>query len=156
MNAFWLEDKKPLSTEELKKEGIDYEKIETTGYEERIDQIKKEKEYEEQDIVELNPTTPELAAIEAKFDKEHLHTDDEVRFVLAGEGIFDIRSLDDRWMRVEVYEGDYISVPKDRNHRFFLTDIKTIQCVRLFRDTAGWTPHYRSQKEPLPQHSSGL
>jgi 1,2-dihydroxy-3-keto-5-methylthiopentene dioxygenase len=66
-----------------------------------------------------------------------------VRFVLEGEGIFDIRSRDDRWMRVVVERGDLIVVPKDRHHRFMLTEHKTIRCVRLFQDKSGWTPHYR-------------
>ena len=74
---------------------------------------------------------------------EHLHTDDEVRFVLAGEGIFDIRSADDRWMRVEVEAGDLLVVPANLHHRFFLTDREEIRCVRLFKDSAGWVPVYR-------------
>ena len=59
-----------------------------------------------------------------------------MRFVLEGEGIFDIRSRDDRWMRVVVEQGDLIVVPKDRHHRFMLTETKTIRCVRLFRTRA--------------------
>ena len=38
---------------------------------------------------------------------------------------------------------DLIVVPKDRHHRFFLTDQRSIRCVRLFQDPAGWTPVYR-------------
>ena len=34
--------------------------------------------------------------------REHLHTEDVVRFIVSGGGIFDIRSNDDQWMRVEV------------------------------------------------------
>jgi 1,2-dihydroxy-3-keto-5-methylthiopentene dioxygenase len=66
--------------------------------------------------------------------------------VLEGEGVFDIRSRDDRWMRVTVEEGDLIIVPKNRHHRFFLTDRKTIRCVRLFQDQSGWVPQYRDPK----------
>jgi 1,2-dihydroxy-3-keto-5-methylthiopentene dioxygenase len=46
-------------------------------------------------------------------------------------------------MRVTVEPGDLLVVPKDRHHRFFLTDSKQIRCVRLFQDSAGWVPHYR-------------
>ena len=72
-----------------------------------------------------SPSTPNLDAICAKFVDEHFHDDDEVRFVLEGEGIFDIRSRDDRWMRVVGRAGDLIVVPKDRHHRFMLTEQKT-------------------------------
>ena len=103
--------------------------------------------YVSQDIVELTPQTPNLEAILAKFDKEHLHTDDEIRFVLGGSGIFDIRSTNDLWMRVEVHPSDYISVPANRHHRFYVTEERAIRCVRLFKDNSGWTPLYRLEKE---------
>ncbi len=100
--------------------------------------------YVSQDLVALSPTTPNLDALGAKFAAEHHHDDDEVRFVLEGEGIFDIRSHDDRWMRVVVHPGDLIVVPKGRHHRFFLTEQRCIRCVRLFMDAAGWVPVYRA------------
>jgi len=97
--------------------------------------------------VQLHPATENLEAVCAKFADEHLHTDDEVRYVLEGEGIFDIRSVDDAWMRVVVEPGDLLVVPADRWHRFLLTDKKLIRCVRLFKDRGGWVPHYRAQPE---------
>jgi len=110
----------------------------------KLDVLKADKGYVEQDIVELRPDTENLDAICAKFADEHLHTDDEVRYVLEGEGIFDIRSADDRWMRVTVEAGDLIVVPANLHHRFLLTERKHIRCVRLFKDASGWVPHYRS------------
>ena len=68
--------------------------------------------------------------------------------MLEGEGIFDIRSRDDRWMRVKVEEGDLIVVPAKRYHRFELTETKTIRCVRLFQDQSGWVPVYRQEAAP--------
>lgn len=108
-----------------------------------IDKLKVERGYVQQDEVALSPATPNLEAICAKFVDEHFHDDDEVRFVLEGEGIFDIRSRDDQWMRVVVERGDLIVVPAHRHHRFFLTEKNHIRCIRLFKDAAGWVPHYR-------------
>lgn len=147
MKAYWLGSETPIAAQELKVHGVDYSKLNLVDYQGDLDRIKTENSYVSQDIVELSPQTPNLEAILAKFDKEHLHTDDEVRFVLSGSGIFDIRSTDDKWMRVEVYPGDYISVPANRHHRFFVTEEKAIRCVRLFKDNSGWTPLYRPEKE---------
>jgi len=36
----------------------------------------------------VNPATPNLEAMLARFDKEHTHDEDEVRFILSGRGIF--------------------------------------------------------------------
>ena len=149
MKAFWLDDEKNVSEEELQANGVSYEKFDVTDFQADLDRIKQAHGYVAQDVVEITPQTPNLGTLLAKFDKEHLHTDDEVRFVLAGSGIFDIRSTDDRWMRVEVYSGDFISVPKERYHRFFCKEDHFIRCVRLFKDNSGWTPLYRAEREAI-------
>lgn len=148
MQLAWIDpqaDYPALDVEHLRASGVLYERLELDGdaYQGALDRLAREQGYVEQDIVELRPDTENLDAICAKFADEHLHTDDEVRFVLAGAGVFDIRDGADRWMRVTVEPGDLIVVPKDRYHRFYLTDSKQIRCVRLFQDSAGWVPHYR-------------
>ena len=147
MKAYWLDpDSGVIGEAELSKQGIAYQLLDTdpTAYRSAVDTLKTARGYVEEDIVELEPSTPNLDAICAKFVDEHHHDEDEVRFVLEGEGIFDIRSDDDRWMRVVVERGDLIVVPAGRHHRFLLTDSKRIRCVRLFRDRSGWVPHYRA------------
>ena len=110
---------------------------------ELIATVKREHGYVDEDFVELNPDMPNLDEICAKFDKEHFHTEDEVRFVVAGEGIFDVRDTDDRWIRIEVSTGDMIVIPARMYHRFYLTDTKQIRCMRLFANHDGWAPLYR-------------
>jgi 1,2-dihydroxy-3-keto-5-methylthiopentene dioxygenase len=146
MKATWLDRSEAVGVEELLANDVYYTRLDTdpARYQAPIDQLKAERGYIEQDEVQLSPSTPNLDAICAKFVDEHFHDDDEVRFVLEGEGIFDIRSKDDQWMRVVVERGDLIVVPANRHHRFLLTESKHIHCVRLFKDTSGWTPHYRS------------
>ncbi len=99
--------------------------------------------YVERDEIALTPSTPDLDELLAKFAREHLHEDDEVRYVLEGAGIFDLRAACGAWLRAEVGPGDLLVVPARLYHRFFLTDARTIRCVRMFKDRAGWVPHYR-------------
>jgi 1,2-dihydroxy-3-keto-5-methylthiopentene dioxygenase len=108
-----------------------------------IDRISREHGYVDRDFIELSPDTPNLDTLCAKFDREHYHTEDEVRFVVAGEGIFDVRDERDDWIRIEVGEGDIIVIPARTHHRFFLTDAKRIRCMRLFANHDGWAPLYR-------------
>jgi 1,2-dihydroxy-3-keto-5-methylthiopentene dioxygenase len=108
-----------------------------------LDGIKREHGYVDEDFIELAPETPNLEAICAKFDREHFHSEDEVRYVVAGEGIFDVRDEGDRWIRIEVTPGDLIVIPARTHHRFFLTEKKQIRCMRLFANHDGWTPVYR-------------
>lgn len=145
MKATWLNEGTELSTPELLANDVYYERLATQpeSYQAPLDTLKDERGYVQQDEVALSPETPNIDAICAKFVDEHLHDDDEVRFVLEGEGIFDIRSHDDRYMRVVVEPGDLIVVPANRHHRFMLTESKAIRCVRLFKDASGWVPRYR-------------
>ncbi|MBX7194408.1 MAG: cupin domain-containing protein [Sandaracinaceae bacterium] len=150
MRASWLiEDEsgaregEAIGRERLVAEGVFHASIRPEGWEAPIEEIMRMRGYRTRDEVNLSPTTEGLDVILGKFDREHLHTDDEVRYVLEGEGVFDIRARDDRWMRVVVGPGDLIVVPKARHHRFMLTASRTIRAIRLFEDRAGWVPHYR-------------
>ncbi len=143
MQLSWLDSDAAISEGDLSRAGVLYERLPLDDYQGALERLKAERGYVAQDIVELRPETPNLQVVCDKFKDEHLHRDDEVRFVLAGEGIFDIRAVDGRWMRVQVEAGDLIVVPADLYHRFFLTDRQQIRCVRLFKDAAGWVPEYR-------------
>ncbi len=147
MKAFLLDDprQRELTPEELAREGVLNQKlgIAPSDYQPTMDGLKNKNGYIEQDTVELKPTMPNLEEICNKFVDEHRHDEDEIRFVLLGEGIFDIRSGKDQWMRVKVEQGDLIVVPAGRYHRFTLTEKKNIRCVRLFKDKSGWVPSYR-------------
>ncbi|WP_428263289.1 1,2-dihydroxy-3-keto-5-methylthiopentene dioxygenase [Haliangium sp.] len=155
MNARWMDETgagatgDEISADTLRAEGVVYALLETAEqrYQGALDELKASHGYLKQDEVVLEPDNPNLDAICAKFADEHRHDEDEVRFVLAGVGIFDIRARDERWMRVEVEAGDLIVVPAGRYHRFFLTDAKHIRALRLFKDPAGWVPHYRAADE---------
>ena len=146
MKAHWIDDGTTITAEELNAQGIVYQhlSLDPAEYQPVLDVLRTERGYGTQDEVALAPTTPNLDALLQKFDGEHFHDEDEVRFVLDGAGIFDIRSDEDRWMRVEVESQDLIVVPAKRYHRFELTETQTIRCVRMFQDAAGWVPHYRA------------
>lgn len=145
MRVSWLDSDAEISEAELGRVGVLHERLPLDDYQGALDRLKAERGYVSQDIVELRPDMPNLQVVCDKFRPEHLHRDDEVRFVLAGEGIFDIRAADGRWMRLEVEASDLIVVPADLYHRFFLTDRQEIRCVRLFKDAAGWVPEYRGE-----------
>lgn len=146
MRAYRLEDPRlAIAPEELATHGVKSWVVpsDDAARAAMIAAIKRDQGYVDEDFVELGPATPNLDTICAKFDKEHFHTEDEVRFVVAGDGIFDVRDGGDRWIRIEVGEGDMIVIPARKYHRFYLTDRKQIRCMRLFANHEGWTPLYR-------------
>lgn len=144
MRAYVLDNPaRVMGADDLSKHGVNFWRVSTDDAAATIDTIKREQGYVDQDVVELSPATENLDAICAKFDKEHYHTEDEVRFVLDGDGIFDVRDEGDAWIRIEVTKGDIISIPARKYHRFYLTDTRHIRCMRLFANNDGWAPLYR-------------
>ncbi len=94
------------------------------------------------DVINVNPDTPGLDAMLAKFDKEHTHSEDEVRFTVKGSGVFWIHPDNGPVFAVQVGKGDLINVPTGTKHWFVLCDDRTIRCIRLFQDKSGWSPAY--------------
>ena len=107
-----------------------------------VARLKAERSYVTEDVIALDPATPNLDTLLAKFSPEHHHTDDEVRFTVAGEGVFEINVTMDERVKITAQPGDLIVVPAWRRHLFYLTGQKTIRCIRLFKDKAGWEAHY--------------
>ena len=144
MRAYPLDQpNRSFAADDLKKFGVLHWRLPLAGSEAEIARIKSSRGYVDQDEISLSRETPNLDTICAKFDKEHFHTLDEVRFVVDGEGIFDVRDAGDQWVRIEVDAGDLIIIPANKYHRFYLTSAKTIRCVRLFLNNEGWAPLYR-------------
>ena len=150
MRAIYRTSHEAVDVAVLEANGIHYRHLGTdpARFQPVLDELKGKRGYGTQDEVTLSPQTPNLPVVLKKFDDEHTHDEDEVRFVLAGAGVFDIRANDERWLRIVVEPGDLIVVPAGKHHRFELTEASTIHCVRLFKDPSGWVPRYRSESPP--------
>jgi 1,2-dihydroxy-3-keto-5-methylthiopentene dioxygenase len=152
------EDRKIDNEAEIRAElaalGIDYERWDLSrvptdapaeavlaAYAAEIDEMKRRGGYQTADVIDVSPETPGLDAMMARFDKEHTHSEDEVRFILAGRGIFFLH-LNGKVASVEVGPGDMLRVPRDTTHWFTLCEDRRIRAVRWFQDTTGWTPYY--------------
>ena len=112
------------------------------AYEAEIDVLKKQGGYVTADVISVSPATPNLDAMLAKFTMEHTHSEDEVRFILKGRGLFHIHPDQGPVFAIQVEAGDLINVPKGTKHWFHLCEDKTIRAIRLFQDMTGWTPAY--------------
>jgi 1,2-dihydroxy-3-keto-5-methylthiopentene dioxygenase len=112
------------------------------AYKREIDQLKAKGGYVTADVINVTRDTPGLDAMLAKFSREHWHDEDEVRFILAGHGVFHIHPAGQPVVAIEVEAGDLIRVPRGTWHWFDLCADRQIRAIRLFQDPAGWTPVY--------------
>ena len=127
-------------TDQLGESPTDQEILE--AYKEPIEALKAEGGYVTADVINVRPTTPGLEAMLAKFNREHFHDEDEVRFIVHGRGLFHVHPEAGPVFSIEVVKGDMIRVPQGTHHWFDLCADRTIRAIRLFQDVSGWTPHY--------------
>lgn len=145
-----------LIRERLAPFGIDYEVVEPgdpiapdapadallAAYRDRIEQLNAQGGYVTADVIDVFPDTPGLDAMLNRFNSEHWHSEDEVRFIIEGRGVFHIHPPNQPVMAIEVGPGDLIRVPAGTHHWFDLCVDRRIRAIRLFKDPAGWTPQY--------------
>jgi 1,2-dihydroxy-3-keto-5-methylthiopentene dioxygenase len=112
------------------------------AYSPEIEKLKAQGGYVTADVIDVSPDTPGLDEMLAKFDREHWHDEDEVRFTIAGHGLFHIHDPLKGVAAIEVSAGDLIRVPRGTKHWFNLCSDRRIRAIRLFQEMSGWTPHY--------------
>jgi 1,2-dihydroxy-3-keto-5-methylthiopentene dioxygenase len=112
------------------------------AYQEEIQSLAKRNGYVQWDVVALSEATENLEELLKKFENVHTHSEDEVRAIVSGNGIFTIKGKDGTgYFDVELSPGDVISVPENTPHFFTLMENRKVVAVRLFIDPSGWVAH---------------
>jgi cupin superfamily acireductone dioxygenase involved in methionine salvage len=105
-----------------------------------LQEIRDTEDYQYADIIVVPNFIP-------TFYDEHSHDDTTVRYILDGSGYFDLRDVNDEWVRMYVERGDFLEWPKGIEHRFTVTsDDSYIQAMRLYKGsgTPDWSAIPRS------------
>ncbi|KAK7904606.1 hypothetical protein WMY93_017213 [Mugilogobius chulae] len=141
-----LEPNKPVSLEDLQKLGVFHWKLNADLYEEdpELEKIRKEQGYSYMDIITIHrDTLPNYEDKLKMFFEEHLHLDDEIRYILDGQAYFDIRDKEDQWIRISMSKGDLITLPAGIYHRFTLDETNYTKAMRLFVGEPVWKAYNR-------------
>jgi 1,2-dihydroxy-3-keto-5-methylthiopentene dioxygenase len=111
------------------------------AYRHDIDRLIAEEGYQTVDVVSLNASHPKKDELRQVFLQEHRHGEDEVRFFVAGEGLFSLH-IGNRVYEVLCSRGDLISVPANTPHWFDMGPNPDFIAIRLFNNPEGWVAHY--------------
>ncbi|MFI8478947.1 1,2-dihydroxy-3-keto-5-methylthiopentene dioxygenase [Pseudomonas sp. NPDC078700] len=111
------------------------------AYRDQIDQLMTERGYVTVDVVSLAADHPQKAELRAKFLDEHRHGEDEVRFFVAGRGLFTLH-IDDFVYAVLCEKNDLISVPAGTRHWFDMGENPHFVAIRMFNNPEGWVAQF--------------
>lgn len=111
------------------------------AYRADIDRLVAENGFRTVDVVSIAPDNPNREAMRAKFLDEHYHQEDEVRFFVAGAGLFTLH-VDERVFEVKCEQGDLIGVPDRTRHWFDMGPTPHFIAIRFFTEPDGWVGHF--------------
>ncbi|RAO72099.1 uncharacterized protein BHQ10_008111 [Talaromyces amestolkiae] len=142
---------RPVTESQLQSIGVIYHHFPQLS---SVDALASERGYKNRDEITVSPE--KMGSIyEEKvksFFSEHLHEDEEIRYILDGDGFFDVRSEGDEWIRIRLEKDDLLILPAGIYHRF-TTDAKNyIKAMRLFQDEPKWTPLNRGPDVDVNPH----
>ncbi|MGQ0800627.1 MAG: 1,2-dihydroxy-3-keto-5-methylthiopentene dioxygenase [Pseudomarimonas sp.] len=123
------------------------------AYRADIDRLLAERGYQAFDVISLHPQHPDREQLRAKFLNEHTHAEDEVRFFVAGSGLFTLH-LGERVFEVLCERGDLIGVPAGTRHWFDMGAAPRFTAIRIFTNPAGWVANFTGESiaERFPRY----
>jgi 1,2-dihydroxy-3-keto-5-methylthiopentene dioxygenase len=81
----------------------------------KLKALRDDRGYSYADIITIHPDKlPEFEKKIKSFFEEHIHDAEEIRYIIGGSGFFDVRNLDDKWVRVHVKAGDLMTLPEGK------------------------------------------
>lgn len=155
---------------ELKKIGVTFERWRASqpiepgaepeqvmaAYKSDIDRLVADNGFKTVDVVSIAPDNPNRAEMRKKFLDEHFHKEDEVRFFVAGSGLFTLH-VDGKVYEIECVKDDLIAVPDGTTHWFDMGPEPSFVAIRFFTEPDGWVGHFTGTDiaQKFPRYEKG-
>jgi len=151
-----LSPNKPVDVAEMRSLGLQYWKMDADSYtypvksipwdpseaaDPKLAALRDDRGYSYADVLTIHPDfLPNFDTLVKNFFTEHIHDAEEIRYIIAGSGFFDVRDKDNLWVRVHVKKGDLMTLPEGIYHRFTCDETEYIHAMRMFVGVPVWTP----------------
>ena len=171
-----FETRNPVAiTAKLREIGVGFERWQTaielipgaspesvlSAYEHPVAQLMQAGGYKSVDVVSLYPEHPDRAAMRQRFLNEHTHSEDEIRFFVAGSGLFTIHAAPsegmDQIFEIECQKNDLINLPSGTQHWFDMGEAPFFVAIRIFTNPSGWVADFTGStlSEKFPRYVAG-
>lgn len=127
-----------------------------TAYRADIERITAQRGFKTVDVVSIAPDNPQREAMRGKFLDEHYHKEDEVRFFVAGSGLFTLH-VEPNVYEIKCEQGDLISVPDSTLHWFDMGPEPSFVAIRFFTEPDGWVGYFTGSDlaQQFPRYEKG-
>jgi 1,2-dihydroxy-3-keto-5-methylthiopentene dioxygenase len=112
-----------------------------TAYAREVEQLMATEGYCAVDAISLEPDHPQREQLRQKFLNEHTHSEDEVRFFVAGQGLFYLH-LNRQVFALLCCKNDLIRVPAGTQHWFDMGSQPCFIALRFFNNPEGWVAQF--------------
>jgi 1,2-dihydroxy-3-keto-5-methylthiopentene dioxygenase len=126
------------------------------AYRADIDRLVSERGFKSIDVVSIAPDHPDREQMRTKFLDEHFHKEDEVRFFVAGSGLFTLH-VDGKVYEIQCMQGDLIAIPDSTPHWFDMGPEPSFVAIRFFTEADGWVGHFTGTDiaQKFPRYEPG-
>ena len=111
------------------------------AYANEIARVQASGTYPTVDAISLSPEHPDREALRQKFLAEHTHSEDEVRFFVAGRGLFCLH-IGEQVLQVLCEADDFLRVPAGTRHWFDMGSAPRFTAIRFFDNPEGWVAQF--------------
>ncbi len=111
------------------------------AYHDDIERLRRDHGYQVVDVISLKSDHPDRTTLRQKFLSEHTHSEDEVRFFVAGSGQFTLH-VEGKVYDILCEQGDLIGVPDGTRHWFDMSEAPYFVAIRLFTNIEGWVANF--------------
>jgi 1,2-dihydroxy-3-keto-5-methylthiopentene dioxygenase len=111
------------------------------AYAPEIERVQARGSYPTVDAIRMTPEHPDREALRQKFLAEHIHSEDEVRFFVEGQGLFCLH-IGDEVLQALCEADDWISVPAGTKHWFDMGSSPQFCAIRFFDNPEGWVAQF--------------